>query len=59
MNHALAVDAANLDGGIEEQLLVHLPLRIEDAVSEARLQARCNRTVALVDLHVVLVVDEA
>ena len=38
VNHALAIDAAYFNGGIEEQLLVHLPFGIEDSIAETRLQ---------------------
>ena len=35
VQHTHAVDAPNLNGGIEEQLVVHLPLRIKYAVAVA------------------------
>ena len=54
---SLAVNALDFDGGIEEQLLVHVPFGVEDAVAEARLQPAGNGTDALVDFDAVLVVD--
>ena len=51
------VDTLNADGGVEEQLFMHVPLGIEDAVAETTLQLIGHRTGALVDFYLVLVVD--
>lgn len=59
VKHALAVYSVHLDGGIEEKLLVHFPLGVEDARAVAGLQFAGHATRPLVDLYVVLVVDEA
>lgn len=42
--HTLAVDAIDLDGSIEEELLVHVPLGIEDAGTETRFEFTGHRT---------------
>ena len=57
--HALAVDALYLDGCIKEQLLVHVPFGIYDAVAIAGFQLGCNLAGTLVYLYAVLVVDES
>ena len=57
--HALAVDALDFDGGIEELLLVHVPLGVYDAVAVAGFQLGCHWAGALVNLDAILVVDEA
>ena len=59
IKHTDAVDASQTDGGNEEEFLVHIPFHVKDAVAEARLQFGGHRTVALVDLYLVLVVDIA
>ena len=56
---SLAVDASNVDGGVEEDFVAHLPFCVEDSIAETRLQARCHRTVAHVDFNVLVVVDVA
>ena len=57
VQHALAVDAAQLYRRIEEHHLVHIPLCVEDTITEARLQSRSHIAVAAVNLYAVLVVD--
>ena len=59
VEQAYAVDAAQTDRGVEIEGLVHIPLDIEDAIAEAGLQFRGHRTVALVDLNLVLIVNIA
>ena len=54
-----AVDARDLNGGIEEELLVHVPLGIEDPFAISRFQLGRYRTVALVDFDAVASVDES
>ena len=51
------VNTAQTDGGVEEEFLVHVPLDVEDTVAETGLQLGGYRTVSLVDLNLVLVVD--
>ena len=53
------VNALQTDGGVEEQLLVHVPLGIQDTIAEAGLQFVGYRTGTLVNLYLVLVVDIA
>ncbi len=55
--HTLAVDTLDFNGCIEEQLLVHIPFGIYDAVAVAGLQFGCHRAGALVYLDAVLVVN--
>ena len=57
-HHAHAVDTLQMDGGIEEEAFVHVPFRIEDAVAVTGLEFGGDRTVALVNLYAVLVVDK-
>ena len=52
-----AVDTSDGNGGVEEHLLVHVPLHVDDTVAIAALQLVGHITVALVDLDPVLVVD--
>lgn len=58
-HHTHAVDTLQMDGGIEEESFVHIPFRIEDAVTVTGLEFGSDRTVALVNLYAVLVVDKA
>ena len=48
-----------MDGRVEVELVVHVPLRVEDAVAVARLQFGGDGAVAAMDLDMVAVVDEA
>ena len=57
--HAYAVDSLNADSGIEEQLLVHIPLGIEDAIAETGLQPGSYRTGTLVNLYLMTPIDKA
>ncbi len=57
--HTLAVDTLDFDGRIEEQLLVHIPFGIYDAVAVAGLQLGCYLAGTLVYLDAVLVVDKS
>ena len=59
IQHSHTVDAAQADGGIEEEPLMHIPLDVEDTIAETGLQFGGHRTVALVNLNLVLVVDIA
>ncbi len=54
-----AVDAGDVDGGVEERLPVHIPFGVDDAVAETGFQFGGHITVAAVYLEMVLVVDEA
>ncbi len=55
--HAHAVDAPQFDDHIEEELPVHLPLGIDNAVAEAGFQFGCHGTRPLVQFDAVLIVD--
>ena len=44
VQHTLPVDAVDLDGSVEEELLVHVPLGIEDTRPKARLEFTGHRT---------------
>ena len=57
--HAYAVDALNPDSGIVEQVLVHIPLGIEDAIAETGLQPGSHRTGTLVNLYLMATIDKA
>ena len=57
IQHTHTVDASQTQGGVEEENLVHVPLDVNDTVSEAGLELGCNRTVAPVNLYLVFVVD--
>ena len=57
--HAHTIDTLNADGGIEEQLLVHIPFGIKDAIAETGLQFGCHRTGTLMDFYLVTAVDES
>ena len=57
VEYSLAVDALNMDGGIEELTLMHVPFGIEDAIAKTGFQLGGNRTGALVNLNAVLVVN--
>ena len=59
IKHSHTVDTADTDGCIEVQLLVHIPLDIEYAVTVAGLKLGCNRTGTLMYLNLILVVDIA
>ena len=54
-----AVDAFHLYRSVKEELFVHVPFCIEDAVTETCLQTCCNRTGTFVYLNLFLVVDES
>ena len=57
MKHTLAVDARNLNGGVKEHHLVHVPLGVEDAIAETGLQLGSHSAVATMYFYAVLVVD--
>ena len=59
MQHALTVDASDLDGGVEKADVAHIPLSIQQSIAVTRLQFAGHRAVALVYFYVVLVVDVA
>ena len=54
---SLTVDAANTYRSVEEQLLVHVPFRVENTIAESCLKLRCYRTCPLMYLYATLVVD--
>ena len=47
-----------MNRSIKEESLVHVPFRIQDAVAVARLELVGDRTVALVNLNALFVVDK-
>ena len=57
--HAYTVNTLQTDGCIEEELLVHVPFRIENAVAKAGFEFCGNRTGTLVNLNLVLAIDES
>ena len=57
--HTLSVDAIDLDGSIEEELLVHIPLGIKDTRTKTCLEFAGHRTGTLVDLDAIFAVDES
>ena len=57
VKHTLAVDTRNLNGGVKEHHLVHVPLGVEDAIAETGLKLGSHSTVATVNFYAVLIVD--
>ena len=57
VKHTLAVDTRNLNGGVKEHHLVHVPLGVKDAIAETGLKLGSHSTVATVNFYAVLVVD--
>ena len=57
MQHALTVDASDLDGGVEKTDVAHIPLSIQQSIAETRLQFAGHRAVALVYFYMILVVN--
>ena len=57
VQHSFAVDATYFDCRVEEHLLVHVPLRVENLVAETCLELVGHLAVALMYFYPVLVVD--